>query len=180
MTPSETFIRTAEAGDIARLRRIEKAARQRYRGLSGFEHIAEVPPIGEERFDGGETLVASLQGTAIGFVLLQIVDGSLYVANISVLPQASGRAVGRGLLAAAESRASEVDAAAVTLATFKVPRWNGPWFRRLGYQTMPEGQIGPELRAILKRQATFADPSLRETLWKQIDGPVLPDHRDTS
>ena len=54
---------------------------------------------------------------------------------------------------------------AVTLATFKSPPWNGPWFRRHGFAAMPEERIGAGLRAVLDRHAAFLDMATRETLW---------------
>jgi hypothetical protein len=33
--------------------------------------------------------------------------------------------------------------AGLSLATFRLPPWNGPWFRRQGYSLIPEERIGP-------------------------------------
>ena len=61
-------------------------------------------------------------------------------------------------------------ATAVTLETFRVPAWNGPWFRRHGFTTMPESEVGARLRVILTRHASFLDMETRETLWL----PIIP------
>ena len=45
---------------------------------------------------------------------------------------------------------------AVTLTTFRGPRWNGPWFRRFGFVPMPAGQIGPGLAAVIALAAAAA------------------------
>ncbi len=166
-------IRPARPGEIDLLRNIDKEARRRYLSLKGFKRFADSPPIKAERFNGGEALVAHQGAVHVGFVLLQIIDKPLYIANISVLPEASGQGVGRLLLRAAEERAMELSAPAVTLATFKAPPWNGPWFRSLGYDSMPTEQIGSGLRLILDRHATFMDLSTRETLWKRLSRPEL-------
>ena len=159
-------LRPAGPDDVARLQRIDESARRRYRALPGLEVAATAPAIGAERFAAGETVVAAWDGEPVAFVLMQALDGLLYIANISVACGASGRGIGRRLIAVVEARAKERGLPAVTLATFKTPRWNGPWFRRHGYETMPETEIGPGLRAVLERHAAFLDMSARETLWK--------------
>src|ERR1700720_2217855 len=95
-------------------------------------------------------------------------DGALYLANISVLPDASNRGVGTRLLERVIAHARATQATAVTLATFRAPSWNGPWFRRQGFTTMPESEVGAGLRAVLTRHASFLDMQTRETLWFSI------------
>jgi N-acetylglutamate synthase-like GNAT family acetyltransferase len=99
-------------------------------------------------------------------VLLQPLDGLLYVANVSVSPDLAGLGIGRLLMTTAEHRAQQMKLAGLSLATFRIPFWNGPWFRRQGYAPIPEERIGPGLRGILNRHATFLDMATRETLWK--------------
>ena len=149
------------------MRTIETAARTRYGTLEGFEMSATAPAIAPERFASGQTFVAEWQGIPTGFILVQPLDGMVYIANISVLPGASGRGIGEALLLSAEVYAKEQDLVAVTLATFKSPPWNGPWFKRCGYVPIPEEDIGPDHKAILDRHATVLDMSTRELLWKQ-------------
>ncbi len=111
--------------------------------------------------------MAALRNQLLGFAIIQTIDGLAYLANISSVPKASG--VGASLLQRAEQEAKAMKLDVITLATFKGPRWNGPWFRQYGFSTMPEMRIGPELRAILQRHATFLDMAKRETLWKPLN-----------
>ncbi len=113
-------------------------------------------------------MVAGISKRPAGFVLLQPLDGLLYLANISVLPDCGNRGVGAALLDAASTLAHGCGAPAIALTTFRVPPWNGPWFRKFGYATMPSDKIGSGLRAILDRHATFLDVTTRETLWKPM------------
>ena len=111
-------------------------------------------------------VVAEGSGNALlGFALAQPLDGLLYLANISVAPDASGRGVGQMLLARVSGLAHEGGFPAVTLATFRAPPWNGPWFRKQGFTPMPATRIGPGLQAVLGRHAAFLDMATRETLW---------------
>ncbi|MDQ0474980.1 GNAT family N-acetyltransferase [Labrys wisconsinensis] len=159
------MLRPLRQGEAEAMRRIETAARGRYGSLAGFEGVVAAPAIAAERFLVGETLVAEAGGSAVGYVLMQPLDGLLYVANIAVLPEASGLGLGAALIEAARGRSRALRLGGLMLTTFRTPPWNGPWFRRLGFSPMPPERIGPGLAAILDRHASFLDMSRRETLW---------------
>jgi hypothetical protein len=40
-------------------------------------------------------------------------------------------------MTAAEHRAQQMKLAGLSLATFRIPFWNSPWFRRQGYSPIP-------------------------------------------
>lgn len=163
------FLRPLAEDETEALRAIEKAARIRYRALGGFlARAADGPAIAAERFADGETIVAEVFSKPAGFVLFKPLDELLYVASVAVSPEAAGLGIGRLLMIAAERRAQQMEVAGLSLTTFRTPPWNGPWFRRQGYLPIPVERIGPGLRAILDRHATFHDMSRRETLWKPI------------
>jgi predicted N-acetyltransferase YhbS len=164
-------LRPATPRDIPRLQEIEKAARTRYRSAGRLSFAAEAPPIAASRLAEGEVIVAEEDGRLLGFVLMNPMDGMLYVANISVDPGCSGRGIGAALIAAAERHAIANGLAGIALTTFRTPRWNAPWFRRLGFRPMPAALIGPSLRAVLQRHRRFLDIRTRVTLWRPIAGP---------
>jgi len=51
--------------------------------------VAASPPITADRLISGTTFVAEVSESLMGFALIQPMDGALYLANISVLPDAS-------------------------------------------------------------------------------------------
>src|ERR1700679_102683 len=103
MSPVSPFLRPLAENEIETLRTIEKAARTRYGALDRvLARAAEAPAIAPERFAGGETIVAEHQGEPAGFVLLQPLDGLLYVTNVAVNPAAAGLGIGRLLMIGAE------------------------------------------------------------------------------
>lgn len=161
-------IRTGRPGEVARFQAIDKAARSRYAALPGFEFVAQAPAIAADRFSAGEIWAAEVDENVVGFILLQSHGDTTYLANISVAPDASGQGIGAMLLAHGISRTAMIGAKAMTLATFKAPPWNEPWFRRQGFAPMPESKIGPMLHAILDRHSRALDMSMRETLWYPI------------
>jgi N-acetylglutamate synthase-like GNAT family acetyltransferase len=163
-----SMIRPGRPEDTGALQSIEQQARSRYAGLAGFEFVCAAPAISADRLTAGETWVTDLMGAPVGFALVQPMDGYLYLANISVAPAAAHRGVGSALLRRVIDRATELGASAVTLATFRAPPWNGPWFRRHGFASMPETDIGRDLRAVLTRHAGFLDMATRETLWHPV------------
>jgi len=162
------IVRMGRPDDVPALQTIEKEARTVYSTLAGFECAAASPPIAADRLISGTTFIAEVSESPVGFALVQPMDGALYLANISVLPDASNRGVGARLLERVIAHASGMQATAVTLATFRAPPWNGPWFRRRGFRTMPEREVGAELWAVLIRHASFLDMQTRETLWFPI------------
>jgi len=162
------LLRRAEERDIPSLQEIEKAARSRYEADGGLAFAAETAPIAARRLEEGEVIVAEEGGRPVGFILTDIMDGMLYIANISVDVAAAGRGIGAALIGVAEQRAISAGLCALALTTFKTPGWNGPWFRRLGFETMPDDKIGPGLLAVLERQRQFLDMTTRETLWRPV------------
>ena len=100
--------------------------------------------------------------------MTRMLDRLLYLDNISVVTGGSGRGIGAALLAETLANAREIAAPAITLTTFREPVWNGPWFRRRGFEPMPEQEIGPGLAGVLRRQSQSLDPLTRETLWLRL------------
>jgi len=158
-------LRPGTAGDLATVQNLEKAARVRYLGVPDLAFAAAPPPIAIDRLRQGELIVGDEDSRIIGFVLLNTIDARLYIANISVAPDSSGCGVGAALMAEAVHRAATRGLGAVMLTTFRAPRWNAPWFARLGFTPMPVALIGPGLHEILQRQAQYVDPATREILW---------------
>ncbi|WP_148293642.1 GNAT family N-acetyltransferase [Azospirillum sp. B4] len=161
-------LRGPQADEMPALQALEAAARQRYITWPDLAFIADRPPIALERLGTGMVWVADLNGNAAGFILLQPQDNQLYIANISVVPEAIGQGIGAALLNQAQADARALGLGALTLTTFKVPPWNGPWFRRHGYTQMPAERIGPTLHATVERQAITVDPATREVLWRPV------------
>ena len=161
-------LRPFRGDEVDELRKIERSAHRRYARLPNFEKIVNAPAIAPERFSTGETVVAEQDGVRLGYVLAQPLDGMTYIASIMVDDGCSGRGVGSALLEWVEQRSVETGSSAICLTTFKTPPWNGPWFRRHGFEDIPQARIGPGLQAILDRHATFLDMATRDTLWKPV------------
>jgi hypothetical protein len=160
-------LRLATPGDVEKLRSISAEARARYRSTPALAFVASAPPLDAARFEGCRTMVAyaTADEEMLGFASTRLLDGLLYLDNISVSSNLSLRGVGDMLLRDLSQHARMRTLPAITLTTFRLPRWNGPWFRQYGFQTMPDRRIGSGLRAVMDRQAISFDPATRETLW---------------
>lgn len=157
-------LRPMRVDEIETMRAIDVAARVRYAALSGFDRPATSPGVAAERLAAGTVAVAELDGAAVGFALTHPADGLLCLATLAVVPEAGGRGVGAALLDAVRAIGRQAVLPAVVLTTFREPPWNGLWFRCNGFSTLPAERVGPDLAAILARQARVLDPATRETL----------------
>lgn len=166
MNNTRILLRSYNKAEIDDLRQLERAAHQRYLSLKEYEKFAAAPAINPERFRTGTTKVAEFAGHRAGYIIVQPLDGMLYIASLMVDEGMSGKGIGQRLLEWAEDYASAAGASGTCLATFRVPRWNAPWYRKLGYAEMPGKRIGPNLQAILDRHATFLDMTTRIAMWK--------------
>jgi GNAT superfamily N-acetyltransferase len=143
-------IRAARIDDIDALREIERAAGRIFAEI-GMGEIADDEPISEETLRGyrtsGRTWVAvDDYDTPIGYVVADVLDGNAHIEQVSVLPTNMRRGLGRELLDHVAIWASEQGMQAMTLTTFAYVPWNGPYYRRLGFEILAEDQIGPNLR----------------------------------
>ena len=95
-------IRSARPDDLALVLDIERAAGEAFRSL-GMDLVADDDPgTVEERtpyVDGGRAFVAVDAGDrAVGYLLLDIVDGAAHVEQVSVHPDDARQGIGRALM----------------------------------------------------------------------------------
>ncbi len=168
-------IRPATAADGDVLIAIERAAGERFRDV-GMPEIADADPGSLDELAGyaqrGNSWVAlDERGLAIGYVLVDLVDGNVHVEQLSVMPAAQGSGVGRALLEHVARWASAGGAPALTLTTFREVPWNAPLYEHLGFRTLAEDELGRELRALRDAETAHGlDPAgrvcmIRPTPW---------------
>jgi GNAT superfamily N-acetyltransferase len=84
-----------------------------------------------------------------------VVDGCLYVEQVSVDPGRARRGLGRALLDHAAEQAVAAGIPAVTLTTFADVPWNAPYYLRCGFRVLDDGEVTEGLRAIRQREAAL-------------------------
>ena len=73
---------------------------------------------------------------------------------MSVDPAHAGRGIGAALIDHLAASARADGRPALTLTTFREIPWNAPYYARLGFAELPEAEWGPQLRALVAREAT--------------------------
>lgn len=131
------MIRKAHVDDIGGLPDIERAAGAAFRDV-GMTAIADDPPLPEERLLGyqeaGRAWVASdVLDRPVAYLLLDTVDGSAYIEQVSVHPKYARQGLGRALIDTAEAWARQYGLLTLTLTTFADVPWNAPYYARLGF-----------------------------------------------
>ncbi|MFH9294344.1 GNAT family N-acetyltransferase [Streptomyces sp. NPDC017520] len=154
-------IRSARRSDLPLLQDIERAAGEPFRDL-GMAFVADddPPPLAllESYRLAGRCWVASdpLSATGdrpIGYVLADPVDDALHIEQVSVDPAAARRGIGRELIAHLACLAAARGMAALTLTTFTDVPWNAPYYARIGFRVLAEGELTDGLRAIRAEEA---------------------------
>jgi ribosomal protein S18 acetylase RimI-like enzyme len=183
----EVTIRAARLGDVAAMQRLEVDAGRRF-GDIGLHSIAGDDPAPAEELagyvEGGRAWVAVLAhdgepgGSAepVGYAIARVVDGEGHLDQVSVGVGHGRRGIGRALAEVVCSWAADQGFAAVTLTTFRDVAWNGPLYRRWGFEVLDGEQLTPELAAIRRaEQARGIDVAPRQAMRRSLSAhPPLP------
>jgi GNAT superfamily N-acetyltransferase len=165
-------IRPARASDGVELQAIEQLAGEQFRTV-GMDEIADDSPPSLDVLAayaaGGRSWVAVDGSGLAGYVIVDVVDGCAHVEQVSVRPDHQGQGVGRALLDQVQSWAASSGLDGVTLTTFATVPWNGPLYQHLGFGVLADGEIGPELRALVAHEAAHGlDPQTRVCMRRDL------------
>jgi len=130
-------LRAATEADAAGLAATIAAAFEQYRGKlvpesGAFRETAEA--IAAELAKGTGAIVAERNGEALGCVIVQEIEGDLYLGRLSVLPAARGLGLAKRLVAAVEAEARRRGLPGVRLGVRVVLTENQRLFAALGYR----------------------------------------------
>jgi len=105
----------------------------------------------------------------VAFVLVEVVDGLAHVEQVSVDPAYARNGLGSDLIDHVEGWAAERGMPAVTLTTFRGVPWNGPYYRRLGFVELAEGERGQELARLMAVEVEHGlDPAERIAMRRPV------------
>jgi ribosomal protein S18 acetylase RimI-like enzyme len=149
-------IRVARESDLPVLQDIERAAGSWFLDV-GMPEIAgdEPPSTGELRryaAAGRAWVAVGDDDIPVGYLLADLVGGDLHVEQVSVHPRASRLGIGRSLLDHAAGYAAAAGLPALTLTTFAQVPWNAPYYARLGFRALDEGELSADMRAVIDRE----------------------------
>jgi len=159
-------IELAEAEDLPKLARVERAAVRLFegRGVAGVvaDDVTSLAELAEARDEGLLWVARDEGGEPVGFALLCLVDGQPHVEEIDVDPAFGRRGIGRALLETALAWARGAGHRAVTLTTFRDIPWNAPFYESAGFRPLGAQEAGPGLAAIVRNEtARGLDPEQR-------------------
>jgi GNAT superfamily N-acetyltransferase len=148
-------VRPATGADLTALPGLEVCAGERFREV-GLDAIADDdPPAVAElqvHVDDGTAWVAEVDGEVVGYAVASVVDGEGHLDQVSVLPEHTGKGLGRALVEQVCSWSAAEGHHAVTLTTFRDLDWNGPLYEHLGFVAIDDAALGPELAAVRRHE----------------------------
>ena len=165
-------IRPGEPRDIPVMQDIEIAGCQIFADI-GMQDVADdgahETELLADYIAGGRAWVAEADGRVCGYALADSYDGTAHLEQVTIYPDCAGRGIGSVLVDAVAGWGREQGSAALTLLTFRDVPWNGPYYRRLGFQPVPDDELEPELAALRRHEAELGlDVSIREAMRRPI------------
>jgi GNAT superfamily N-acetyltransferase len=145
--------------------------------LAGSEHVDQLPDIEREaatRF--GDSLPESVlshvslaaaqqagllwvalepAGAPVGFAVASICGRRVHLDELDVMPGHGRKGIGSALVEAIEDYALNSGCVEITLTTFRDVPWNAPFYARVGFEVIPEQELGAELVRRLSDEAAL-------------------------
>ncbi|PSS16662.1 hypothetical protein M430DRAFT_19638 [Amorphotheca resinae ATCC 22711] len=142
-------IRKARSEDIPLLGPVERSAAEIFRtvnlGSLADDETTVAPSILATMADSNHLLVAVNESDQpIGFVGGMNIDGNFHIVEISVAQAVQGKGVGSALMAEMTRQVKEEKFMVMTLTTYRNVAWNGPWYKKLGFQEVTAEEMGKE------------------------------------
>lgn len=166
-------IRLATPRDIPRMQAIEIAAGRLFAEI-GMQDVADDGAHESELLEGhvgrGLAWVAEGDGGVCAYALADVVDGAGHLEQVTVHPDQGRQGIGRLLIDAVADWARSQGCTALTLMTFRDVPWNGPYYRRLGFEDVPEDELGPGLRQLRANEVAHGlDIRIRGAMRRRLD-----------
>lgn len=149
-------IRLARPDDLSLLAAIEVAAERLFVDF-GIElpddSVTEAWAYEEACMEQRLLLAVDEADRPVGFSILEIVDGDVYLDEVDVHPSHGRQGLGTALVRASCDWALTHGYQAITLTTWRCVPWNAPFYRKLGFEEVPDASLGPQLAAVRKAEA---------------------------
>jgi GNAT superfamily N-acetyltransferase len=162
--PSPSVVRPADPAEFERLRWVELES----------DRLLEAFGMGPFPDDEGENHLAvaaavfAVGEPAVGFVTLELVDGSAHIDQVSVLPEHGRRGIGRALLEAAIGWAASSGYTGLTLTTYRDVPFNAPFYRTLGFTEVTDPAPGLAALRAHERESGLDDHGPRIAMGRPL------------
>lgn len=150
-------VRSMTAADVSAVEAIERDADQRFHAID-MGDLVDGPTIsrstlGEAMGQGLAWVAIDAEGEVGAFLIAAELERSIHVLQVSVHPAQARRGVGRTLLAAVSDEAARRGFTSLTLTTFEEVPWNAPYYRSLGFHSIPVDELHADLLGIRDRES---------------------------
>ena len=183
----DTKLRAASLADVQRICEIDTDASSKFASIVELADLADGShgPLEPQRvrdwLEDGDVYVLETSSTTVGFTACQTRDDIVYIAELSVCAAHQGRGHGGRLLGAVFEQAAKIALdsgsaiARVSLTTFADVEWNGPFYRKRGFQEVSPDSLGPwHVQKALNDDKDLARPGYRRCTmlreWKATAG----------
>ncbi|MBT8227497.1 MAG: GNAT family N-acetyltransferase [Dactylosporangium sp.] len=176
-------IRVPDRRELPVLQDIERAAGRWFRDIDMPEIAEDDPPsvdkLASYQLAGRAWVVADPADAPIGYLIADVVDGNLHVAQLSVHPDHARRGLGRRLLDHLVDQAALGGIPALTLTTFAHVPWNAPYYLRCGFRVLADRELTAGLREIRQREIAhgmdrWPRVCMRREVWARRETPGPP------
>ena len=150
-------IAPASPHHLATLASVELSAAARFRGWDVpavvFEQATPTSVLEAAQASGHLWVALSEADDCVGFGLVEPSGERLHLQELDVLPEHSGRGLGRALVSRIERWAVESGFAEITLTTYRDVPWNAPFYACLGFEIVERADLDSDLSARLAAEA---------------------------
>ena len=155
-------IRQARRSELATLPEIERLAAERFVDFDLAEVLSRiVTPMGmlRERERAGQVWVAlGDDDRPVVFAVVSTLDCNAHLDEVDVHPDHGRRGIGAALVETACAWARSGGYRAITLSTLRGVPWNAPFYVKLGFTILAEGELTQALRELLESEARLGLP----------------------
>lgn len=147
-------IRRASSSDLNALPDIERAASRLF-PASRIPDVDDTMSLQEleKACDAGLLYLASREDEIVGFAMATVHGRSLHIDVMAVSPDHGRRGAGTKLIRTMSELARGRGLRIVTLTTFRDLPWNAPFYEKVGFRVMNDGELTPMLRETLRYEA---------------------------
>jgi GNAT superfamily N-acetyltransferase len=144
---------------------VELSAGERFREVDDarIASCADHPPTTtadlHEAIGDGAAWVTSEDGEVAGFLMAEVFDDALHVAEVAVRLESGGRGHATALLDEATAWAVERGLTALTLTTFRDVPFNRPFYERRGFRVLTHEELTPALAGRRSDEAAAGLPA---------------------
>jgi GNAT superfamily N-acetyltransferase len=173
---TDYFVRLAGPEHVDQLPGIEREAATRFGDSlpeSVLSHVTPLDSLAEAQQAGLLWVALEPAGAPVGFAVASVHGRRVHLDELDVLPGHGRRGIGSALVKAIEEYALNSGYVEITLTTFRDVPWNAPFYARVGFEVMPQQELGAELVRRLSDEAALGlERSRRVAMCKPLSRPT--------